>query len=129
MWKKAIKKRHYFSEIDVNIWLDVLPFVPRRQLAEIVSQSDDYDFASILQYFLNRVGQIAFGNLLVSVNDENSMPIVGVLKEFGESIETYLPDGPMPGNIRDFQSITLRFILLIISVAKKMLRKRKTIPT
>jgi hypothetical protein len=104
-----------FSEVDVDIWLDVLPFVPRRQLAKIGAQIGNYQFASILQYFLHGVGQITFGPLhLAAPNeiDEENGPIVILRKIFGEQwgpMETYLPDWPMPGNIRDFQSITLRF--------------------
>jgi hypothetical protein len=37
-------------------WADLLPFVPRRQLVEIVKQLGDRQFAKILQFFLTEVG-------------------------------------------------------------------------
>jgi hypothetical protein len=109
-------------------------FVPRRQLAEIGAQIGDYQFVSILQYFLNGVGQITFGPLHIVApreDDADSGPIVKVCEKFEGrmemKMETYLPDGPMPGNIRNFQSITLRFANNILTFLSKIRTKNKKI--
>jgi hypothetical protein len=113
-------------------WADLLPFVPRRQLVEIVKQLNDRQFASILQFFLTKVGQITLGHLRIMVpgpwhNDPSGCggPIVEVRTQMPpwrfqwdvppppSDLETKLPEGPMPNNVKDFKLIELRFAISI----------------
>jgi hypothetical protein len=115
----------FFSKLPLENWTDLLPFVPRRQLVEIVKQLGDRQFASILQFFLTRVGQITLEHLRIVApreNDPNGIgPIVEVRKEmlyfeaqrFPSDLETNLPEGPMPTNVKDFKLIDLRFAIAI----------------
>jgi hypothetical protein len=60
----------------------VLPFVPRRQLVEIVKQLGDRQFTKILQFFLTQVGQITLGHLrIVAPRKNDGGPIVEVRKK------------------------------------------------
>jgi hypothetical protein len=103
--------------LPLETWADLLPFVPRHQLVEIVKQLGDRQFAKILQFFLTEVGQITLGHLRIVAPRENaSGPIVEVRKEMlpfhlPAALETNLPEGPMPTNVKDFNLIQLRFAL------------------
>jgi hypothetical protein len=101
-------------------WADLLPLVPRHQLVEIFKQLDDRQFISILQFFLTKVGQITFNHLRIVApreNDPNGIgPIVEVRKFWHDRrppivLETNLPEGPMPTNVKDFKLIKLRFAI------------------
>jgi hypothetical protein len=99
-------------------WADLLPFVPRLQLVEIVKQLGDRQFAKILQFFLTRVGRITLGYLSIVApreNDPNSFgPIVEVCRHYPRipiDLETNLPEGPIPTNVTDFKLIKLRFAI------------------
>jgi hypothetical protein len=107
-------------------WADLLPSVPRQQLVEIVKQLGDRQFASILQFFLTKEGQITLDHLRIVTpreNDQNGCgPIVEVRKKMQKflfefhplppsNLDTALPEGPMPTNVKDFKLIDLRFAL------------------
>jgi hypothetical protein len=102
-------------------WADVLPFVRRHQLVELVKQLGDRQFAKNLQFFLTQVGQITLGHLRIVAPRENDDggPIVEVRKpflsecEWASDLETKVPGGPMPNNVRDFKLIELRFAIVI----------------
>jgi hypothetical protein len=107
-------------------WTDLLPFVPRLQLVEIVKQLGDRQFAKILQFFLTEVGQITLGHLRIVAprgNDPNDGgPIVEVYKKppfYRPDLETNLPKGPMPKNVSDFKLIFLRFTIAIYKIIFK----------
>jgi hypothetical protein len=103
--------------LPLDNWADLLPFVPRHQLVEIVKQLGDRQFAKILQFFLTDVGQITLGHLRIVAPREHDPngdggPIVEVSKPFPQNdLETNLPEGPMPNNARDFKLIELRFAI------------------
>jgi hypothetical protein len=94
-------------------WADLLPFVPRDQLVKIVKQLNDRQFAKILQFFLTKEGQITLDHLRIVAPG----PTVEVRKKFWSAgkvpppsdLETNLPEGPMPNNVKDFKTIELRF--------------------
>jgi hypothetical protein len=105
-------------------WTELLPFVPRHQLVEIIRQLNDRQFAKILQFFLTEVGQITLGHLRIVAPRENDPngggPIVEVRKSYcpdewvdlpESDLETNLPEGPMPANVKDFKLIQLRFAI------------------
>jgi hypothetical protein len=110
-------------------WADLLPLVPRHQLVEIVKQLGDRQFASILQFFLTKEGQITLGHLRIVAPRENDPngggPIVEMRKEMPpfrsewitrppSDLETNLPEVPMPANVKDFKLIELRFSVFLI---------------
>ena len=82
-------------------------FLPRPQLAEIVSLIGDWYFAGKVQYYLHECGKITLGELVVTSprNGHGHGPVV--LKEFRE---LPLADAPMPGNVKNFKEIHIWFI-------------------
>jgi hypothetical protein len=123
----------FFSELPLENWADLLPFVPRLQLVEIVKQLNDHQFAKILQFFLTEVGQITLDNLRIVAPRENDPngggPIVEVRKKVPpfraqlvvlppSDLETNLPEGPMPTNIKNFKRIELRFAIIYKRIFK-----------
>jgi hypothetical protein len=95
-------------------WSDLLPFVPRRQLVALLFQLGDDQFASILQYCLNEDGHITLGHLRIRASKQNG-PIVELCKMIrwnylAHVLETNLPDEPIPKNVLNFNSLTLRFL-------------------
>jgi hypothetical protein len=131
----------FFSQLPLENWADLLPFVPRHQLVEIIKQLGDRQFASILQFFLTEVGQITLGHLRIVAPREDDPngggPIVEVRKSYWSEwrprpqshLETNLPEGPMPTNVKAFNLIELRFaIYKLIFNIKKNVRTLKTIP-
>jgi hypothetical protein len=96
-------------------WADLLQFVPRRQLAKLLLQINNCQFINILHYVLYEVGQITLCELRILAPKENNFaivgPIVDVLRVGWQILQTKLPEEPIPTNIRNFESITLRFFL------------------
>jgi hypothetical protein len=118
--------QQFFSQLPLENWADLLPFVPRHQLVEIIKQLGDRQFASILQFFLTKEGQITLGYLRIAAPRENDPngdgPIVEVRKQMPipqfnlpvrspSDLETNLPAVPMPTNVKDFELIELRFAI------------------
>jgi hypothetical protein len=135
--------QQFFSQLPLENWADLLPFVPRHQLVEIVKQLNDRQFAKILQFFLTEVGQIALGHLRIVgprfgpwQNDPSGYggPIVEVRKEMlplqrpdtwdvwppsPSDLETNLPEGPIPANVKGFKLIELRFAVKLYLTLKE----------
>jgi hypothetical protein len=105
------------SQLPLENWADLLPFVPRRQLARLLFQLDDRQFVFILQYCLNEVGQTALGHLRVLAPRQ-----IGELCQMlgwhmvarAPMPETTMPDKPIPKNVHHFKSLTLRFLDMVI---------------
>jgi hypothetical protein len=121
--------QQFFSQLPLENWSDLLPFVPRHQLVELIKQLDDRQFVYILQFFLTEVGQITLGHLRIVAPRETFGPIVEVRKEMPpfrvswkvrplSDLETNFPEGPMPNNVKDFKLIELRFQDLIRSYSQ-----------
>jgi hypothetical protein len=126
---KPANSQKIFSQLPLENWADLLPFVPRRQLVKIVKQLGDRQFAKILQFFLSDLCQITLDHMRIVAprrNDPNPNgdgPIVEVRKEMPQfysswgmqrppcDLETNLPEGPMPNNVKDFKLIELRFAI------------------
>jgi hypothetical protein len=112
-------------------WFDLLAFVPRRQLGQIVPQIGNRQFTGIAQSFLHNYGQITLGHIRICRPrdlDANGHPRLEVWPIFSDyehlddfwrtlSRELILPtaDVPMPGNINDFLSLRIRFTHLFQS--------------
>jgi hypothetical protein len=93
-------------------WSDLLPLVPRRQLVALLFILGDRQFAGILQFCLNEDGHITLGHLRIMPPKENNAidgPIVELIKMMSPVLETPMPDEPIPKNVHNFNSITLRF--------------------
>jgi hypothetical protein len=100
------------SELPLENWADLLPFVPRRQLAKLLLQINNCQFITILHYVLYEVGQITLCELRILAPKVNSAivgPIVEVHRVGWQILQTKLPDEPIPTNIRNFDNIRLRF--------------------
>jgi hypothetical protein len=86
--------------------------VPRSQLGNVVSQIGDYQFADIIQSFLHDpVKEITLGNMRIIAPRPyvtTDLPMVKV----GRNAATNMADWPMPGNIKNFKQINLKFVLL-----------------
>jgi hypothetical protein len=130
--------QQFFSQLPLENWADLLPFVPRRQLVQLLFQLDDRQFAKILQFFLTKEGQITLGHLRIMAPRKNDPkgggPIVEVRNEMPPfrlpwdvlpptpiDLETNLPEGPMPTNVKDFKLIELRFAIYCTSLKTKTL--------
>jgi hypothetical protein len=109
---QSINNNVTHSQLPLENWSDLLPFVPRRQLVALLFQLGDYQFASILQFCLNEDGHITLGHLRIRAPKEND-PIVQLCKMVGRNyisvLETPLPDEPIPKNVHSFNSLTFRF--------------------
>jgi hypothetical protein len=88
--------------------------VPRCQLGNVVSQIGDRQFADIIQSFLHdEVREITLGRMEIIAprpNVSSDQPMVKV----GRNAATNMPDWPMPGNIKNFQGIDLKFVPYIL---------------
>jgi hypothetical protein len=76
--------------------------VPRRQLAKLVPQIGNWEFASKAQFFLHDLGEITLGFFQI-------MP-EGIYKTYDNDTEAWfpLPDVPIPENIKNFEGILIR---------------------
>jgi hypothetical protein len=97
-----------FSRLAAENWHDLLAFVPRSQLGNVVSQIGDRQFARIIQSFLHDpVREITLGEMGIIPprwNVPSDQPMVKV----GRNAATNMPNWPMPGNIKDFKEINLK---------------------
>jgi hypothetical protein len=85
-------------------WVDLFGSVPREQLVELLPQIDDRQFAKVLQFFLNKCGQITIGSLSIWKDEEGA-----IIASNSYYRKLPLADVPMPSNINNFQQITIRF--------------------
>jgi hypothetical protein len=89
-------------------WHDLLAFVPRSQMGNVVSEIGDRQFAYIIQSFLHDpVREITLGKIGMippRINVPSDQPMVTVWR----NAATNLPDWPMPANIKDFKEINLK---------------------
>jgi hypothetical protein len=93
-------------------WHDLLAFVPRSQLGNVVSEIGDYQFTRIIQSFLHdNAKKITLGEMRIIAprpDVSSDQPMVKV----GHNAATNMPDWPMPGNIKHFKEIKLKFVFL-----------------
>jgi hypothetical protein len=76
--------------------------VPREQLVELLPQIDDRQFAKVLQFFLNKCGEITIGSLSIGKNEEGA-----TIASNSYYRELPLADTPMPSNINNFRNIII----------------------
>jgi hypothetical protein len=123
-------------------WYDLLAFVPRRQLGNIVSEIGDYQFASIIQSFLHGFGKIKLGKMKIfalrrnlrlflldvglalirpiimlirpsiDIPPQPIVPLVRQMVKVRPNAATNMPDVSMPRNIKDFKKIEFQFVFL-----------------
>jgi hypothetical protein len=92
-------------------WYDFLEFVPRSQLGNVVSEIGDYQFTYIIQSFLHEFAKITLDKMIIippQPDVHNGQPMVHVMP----NTTTNMPDWPMPGNIKNFTEIVLKFVFL-----------------
>jgi hypothetical protein len=105
-----------FSQLPKENWFDLLAFLPRPLLGEIVTEIGNRQFAKIVQSFLHEHGQIIFncGMEIVGPYDEDPSGCARVRvwhKRRKENFRFPFAQAQMPTNIRNFYRIRLRFLL------------------
>jgi hypothetical protein len=123
-------------------WYDLLAFVPRRQLANLVPQIGDRQFAGIIQSFLHGFGKIKLGKMEIIPLQRNLrlflldvglalirtiimfirpsidippspiVPFYRIMVQVRPNAATNMPDSSMPRNIKDFKQIKFKFVIL-----------------
>jgi hypothetical protein len=102
-------------------WFDMLEFVPRRQLGQIVPYLGR-QFARIVQPFLHNYGQLTLGNILINPPRESDLtrrPTLQVGQSYAQWYAepwgtrsrqlVWSADLLMPENIQNFISLEIRF--------------------
>jgi hypothetical protein len=108
-------------------WVDLLAFVPRRQLGKIVPKIGDRKFAKFVQFFLHKTGELTLDYIHINEpTDEdkatqNGRPLVKLWQHDELVPDLKLPDWPMPENIKNFHYIRLRFLLPIFFYSKEFI--------
>jgi hypothetical protein len=103
-----------FSQLPLENWSDLLPFVPTHQLVEIVSGTADRQFANILQFFLHKYAKFTLGHMEIFAARKRG---TAILRQLLEIRPGFLASGPkmmlrnmaISKNVNNFQSIGLRF--------------------
>jgi hypothetical protein len=95
-------------------WTDLFGFVPRPQLVDLLPKIDDRKFASVVQFFLNKCGEITFGKLEIKERYDNGNSTAYMEKDYGYGQVVPLADAPIPENVKTFKAIHLRFFRTII---------------
>jgi hypothetical protein len=117
---KCLKSTQFCRQLAKETWFDLLTFVPRGQLGQIVPEIGDRRFAGIVQPFLHNYREITLGNIRIDRPRPKKEDASGRLdlRAWPKSTEWYhqgghenlvLPDMEMPINIKDFLMIRLRF--------------------
>jgi hypothetical protein len=89
-----------------------MAFVPRSQLGNVVSEIGDYQFAYIIQSFLHDpVREITLGEMEI-IPPRPNVPSDQPMVQVWPNEATNMADWPMPGNIKDFKKIDLKFVPL-----------------
>jgi hypothetical protein len=78
----------------------------------------DRQFVSFVQFFLHKCGEITLGQLHIRLSEDGNGPMVIVNKE---GRELPLADVSMPQNVKNFESIRIRFVFTINFVLIKVL--------
>jgi hypothetical protein len=97
----------FFSDLPLETWTDVFGFLPRSQLVAFSPHICDRQFASFIQFFLHKCGQIILGKLHIRNPTNVNGPIV-VLNHQYQLLP--LAEGPIPPNVVNFKEIRLRFV-------------------
>jgi hypothetical protein len=91
-------------------WHDLLAFVRRSQLGNVVSQIGDRQFAYIIQSFLHdEVREITLGEMRI-IAPRPDVPSDQPMVKVWPKAATNIPDWPMPANIKDFELIYLKYV-------------------
>jgi hypothetical protein len=86
--------------------------VPRNQLGNAVSEIGDYQFACIIQSFLHvEVREITLGKMSF-IPPRPDVASDQTMVQVRPNTTPTMPDWPMPGNIKNFKEIVLKFVFL-----------------
>jgi hypothetical protein len=93
----------------LETWVELFGFLPRLQLVDLLPQINDRHLAEAVQYFLLKCGKITLGNLRIDA------PLYYEVNGHGRRMvqKVLAPDTPMPGNIKNFRLIYLRFFYTV----------------
>jgi hypothetical protein len=109
----------------------MLAFVPRHRLGEIVPKIGDRKFASIIQKFLHRYGEIKIGRIEIVApyeEDPNGHPRVRVWQNHSR-LRFEMAEVQMPANITNFKCLELRFETHFFNHYKNRLMVWESIPS
>jgi hypothetical protein len=99
----------------LETWVDVFGFLPRSSLVQLIPQIKDRKFASILQFFLYKCGQVTLEWLRIKSSwDAYGPAIVQKNKDLFSTLDFPLAQGPIPPNVKNFRGMRLRFGHIII---------------
>jgi hypothetical protein len=88
----------------------LLAFVQRNQLGNVVSQIGDRQFAYIIQSFLHdEIKEIILGEMEI-IPPRKGVSSDRPMVQVWPNETTNMSDWPMPGNIKDFTGIDLKFV-------------------
>jgi hypothetical protein len=95
----------------LETWYDWLAFVPRHRLGKIIPMIGDRKFASIVQKFLHKYGEISIDHIQIVTpyeEDPSGHPRVRVWQN-DCPLRFEMAEEQMPANIKNFKCFTLRF--------------------
>jgi hypothetical protein len=94
----------------LETWVDVFGFLPRSYLANLIPQIRDRKLALILQFFLNKCGQVTLEWIRIKSSwNTYGSAIVQKDKDLFSKLNLPLADGPIPPNVKNFRGMRLRF--------------------
>jgi hypothetical protein len=103
----------------------MLAFVPRHRLGQIVPKIGDRRFASIVQPFLHKYGEITIDHIEIVApyeEDPNGHPRVQVWQNNRLPLRLEMAKAQMPANIKSFGYFDLRFATHIFLLYKYKLQ-------
>jgi hypothetical protein len=105
----------YFSQLPFENWAELLGFVSRRELGEVVANVGNRHFAWLLQSFLHEYGEITLGSMELLPPDKDFANGRQIIRAKPTCMKRWkkmffpVEHGPMPGNVVNFQEIQLRY--------------------
>jgi hypothetical protein len=99
----------------LETWAELLGFLPRLSLVQLITQIRDRKFASILEFFLIKCGKITLEWIHIKPSwDIYGPAIVQKNKDLFTTVDLPLANKPIPPNVKNFKGIRLRFDCIII---------------
>jgi hypothetical protein len=94
----------------LETWVDLFGFLPRSYLVHLIAQIRDRKFALIVDFFLNKCGQVTLEWIRIKSSWNAYGPaVVQKNKDLFSTLDLPLADGPIPPNVKNFRGMRLRF--------------------
>jgi hypothetical protein len=112
----------FCSQLSLETWYDWLALVPRHRLGKVVPEIGDRKFASIVQPFLHKYGEITIDDIEIVAPYEEDLnggrPRVQAWKNNRPTMIFEMAETQMPANIKTFDKLELRFATHFFFVIK-----------